>query len=64
MTNREQRDNQRAIEHALAQQTLEGLSVTPETVADLMRVANGDISFSSVIDNLYARYAHVEVRKL
>lgn len=64
MTDREQRENKRAIEHAIAQQMLEGLTVTPETVADLERVARGDISFSSAIDNLYARYAHGEVLKL
>jgi hypothetical protein len=35
--------------------------VTPETLADLTRVASGEISTASVIDKLYARYAHVAV---
>ncbi|MFY9287930.1 MAG: antitoxin VbhA family protein [Alphaproteobacteria bacterium] len=64
MTDKEQRDNRRAIEHAIAQQALEGLAMTPEAMSDLQRVASGDMSFSSVIDNLYSRYAHVEVFKL
>ncbi|MGB9154538.1 MAG: antitoxin VbhA family protein [Alphaproteobacteria bacterium] len=61
MTDSEILKNQRAVEHAIAQQRLEGLVVTPETVADLNRAANGEILISNVIDNLYARYAHIEV---
>jgi hypothetical protein len=61
MTNSEHQDNKRALDHAVAQQRLEGLTVTPETLADLTRVASGEISTASVIDNLYARYAHVTV---
>ncbi|MBF0520145.1 MAG: hypothetical protein HQK92_10505 [Nitrospirae bacterium] len=64
MTDSEIQENKRALANALAQQEIEGLKVTPETVADLARVSNGEISTSSVIDNLYARYAHIEVLKL
>ncbi len=60
MTNSEHQDNKRALDHAVAQQRLEGLAVTPETLADLTRVARGEISTARVIDNLYARYAQVK----
>ena len=56
--------NQRALDNALAQQRLEGLTVSPETVADLQRVTRGEISTSDVIRKLYERYARVKVRRL
>ena len=64
MTDTERQINRRAFGHALAQQRLEGLTVTPETQADLQKVADGATSMSTVIANLYERYAHVEVFKL
>jgi len=63
MTKKEQRDNQRAIEHAIAQQALEGLAITPETLASLQRVAKGELESSDLINILYARYAKIPVSK-
>jgi len=63
MTKKEQRDNRRAIEHAIAQQALEGLAITPETLADLKRVAKGELESSDLIDTLYTRYAKIPVSK-
>lgn len=64
MTTIEKQKNKMALDNAIAQQKLEGLTVTPETVADLERAARGEISPANVIKNLYARYAHVEVLQL
>ncbi|MFA6280190.1 MAG: antitoxin VbhA family protein [Bdellovibrionales bacterium] len=61
MTDFEMLENKRVLNHALAQQRLEGLSVSSKTETDLTRVANGEIPLSIVINELYARYAHVEV---
>ena len=49
------RRNTRAVAHAIAQQALEGLKVTPETVADLHRAARGEIDTDEVIRNICRR---------
>lgn len=59
MTQTEVQENKRVLTHALSQQRIEGLCVTSETEEGLTRVANGEISLSHVIDDLYARYAKV-----
>ncbi len=64
MTKSERAAHQRALDHASAQQRLEGLTMTPETVAALKQVAEGKMSTSDVIHDLYARYAHVKVQQL
>ena len=51
--------NMRAVAHAIAQQELEGLEVTPETVADLRRAARGEIDTDEVIRNIYRRLKDV-----
>jgi hypothetical protein len=51
--------NMRAVAHAIAQQELEGLKVTPGTVADLHRVARGEIDTEEVILNIYCRLQDV-----
>ena len=61
MTEFDIQENKRVLAHALAQQRLEGLSLSSKTEADLARVAKGEIPLSYVINDLYARYAHVEV---
>ena len=61
MTDSDIQENMRVLTHALAQQRLEGLSVSSKTEADLTRVANGEIPLSHVINDLYVRYAHIEV---
>jgi Antitoxin VbhA len=62
MRNSEISANKRALEHAIAQQRIEGLTITPETLADLNRVVRGEISSDTVIANLYSRYSHVKLR--
>jgi len=47
---------QRALDDALAQQQLEGLTVTPETVALLERAARGEITTAEIIRQLHERY--------
>jgi len=64
MTKSERAAHRRALDHAVAQQRLEGLTMSPETVAALKRVAKGKISTSDVIHELYTRYAHVKVQQL
>ncbi len=44
--------NMRAVAHAIAQQELEGLKVPESTVADLHRVARGEIDMDEVIRNI------------
>ena len=51
--------NMRAIAHAIAQQELEGLKVTESTIADLHRVARGEIDTDEVIRNIYRRVQNV-----
>ncbi|KJU87189.1 hypothetical protein MBAV_000618 [Candidatus Magnetobacterium bavaricum] len=64
MTNSEFQRNTLAVDYAIAQQQLEGLIVPPETVADLERMARGEITTANVISNLYDRYAHVQIFRL
>lgn len=47
--------NMRAVAHAIAQQELEGLTVTAPTVADLQRAARGEIDTEEVIRNIHRR---------
>ena len=49
-------DPQLALDDALAQQRLEGLEVTPETVALLEQVVRGEIATDDVIRKLHERY--------
>ena len=51
----------RAVEHAVAQQRLEGLTVSESTVEDLRRAARGEIPADEVIANIYARFDHVAI---
>jgi len=59
-TEREIRRNLRAVDHAIAQQELEGLKVSEETVEDMRRAARGEMDSDEVIRNIYARYAHAQ----
>ena len=49
--------NLQAVEHAIAQQELEGLKVSESTIEDMRRAARGEIDSDEVIRNIYARYA-------
>lgn len=44
-----------AVENAVAQQELEGLTVSPEVVADMYLAARGEMTSDEVIANIYAR---------
>lgn len=53
--------NLRAVTHAIAQQELEGLTVPPETVEDMRKIAHGDMSNDDLIRKLYSRFPHVPI---
>ncbi|WP_263352500.1 antitoxin VbhA family protein [Acidicapsa acidisoli] len=53
--------NLRAVDHAIAQQSLEGLTVSESTVEDMRRAARGEIRADDVIANIYARFEHVPI---
>jgi hypothetical protein len=61
LTELEIRHNLRAIAHAIGQQELEGLKVTPSTVADLHRAARGEIDTAEVIRNIHRRVQNVSL---
>jgi hypothetical protein len=52
-----------AVDNAVAQQELEGLTVSAETVEDMRRAARGEISDDEVIANIYARFGLVPCQK-
>jgi len=53
--------NLRAVDHAVAQQRLEGLSVSEGTIEDMRRAARGEISAEDVISSIFARLNHVSI---
>jgi antitoxin VbhA-like protein len=53
--------NMRDVAHAIAQQELEGLKVPEETVADLQRVARGEIDTDEARRNIQRRFANDQV---
>jgi hypothetical protein len=55
LTEKEIELNMRAVAHAIAQQSLEGLAVSEATVKDMVRAAHGEISSEQVIRDLHAR---------
>ncbi len=61
LTEQEIERNMRSVAHAIAQQELEGLKVPESTVADLHRVARGEIDTDEVIRNIYRRFKNVEI---
>ena len=50
-----------AVDDAVAQQALEGLTVPPETVEDMRKIARGDMSNDDLIRKLYSRFPHVPI---
>ncbi len=48
-----------SVDNAIAQQELEGLTVSPETVQDLIRVARGEMTSGQAIEKAHARLSHV-----
>ena len=59
LTEREIQRNMRSVAHAIEQQELEGLKVPASTVADLQRVARGEIDIDEVIRNIHHRFNNV-----
>jgi hypothetical protein len=59
LTEQDVQRNMRAVAHAIAQQELEGLKVPASTVADLYRVARGEIDTNEVIRNIHQRLQNV-----
>ena len=51
--------NLRAVDHAVAQQELEGLKVPESSVANLRRIARGEIQSDEEKRNIYSRFKHV-----
>ena len=51
--------NLRAVDHAVAQQELEGLKVPESSVANLRRIARGEIQSDEENRNIYSRFKHV-----
>ncbi|HEY4050954.1 MAG TPA: hypothetical protein VGM27_29170 [Acidobacteriaceae bacterium] len=61
LTEQEIERNMRDVAHAIAQQELEGLKVPESTVAELYRVARGEIETDEVIRNIQRRYKNDQV---
>jgi Antitoxin VbhA len=59
LTEQDVQRNMRAVAHAIGQQELEGLTVPAATVADLHRVARGEIDTNEVIRNIHRRLQNV-----
>ncbi|NOT57742.1 MAG: antitoxin VbhA family protein [Deltaproteobacteria bacterium] len=57
------RRNMQVVGNAIAQQRLEGLEPSSALVADLERVARGEISIDHVIENIKQRFRHAEIRE-
>ena len=57
-TGREPEFRMLPVENAVAQQELEGLTVSPEAVADMLCVARGEITTEQAIANVHARLSH------
>jgi hypothetical protein len=53
--------NMRAVAHGIAQQTLEGLEVTPATVSDLHRAARGEVGADEIIRKILGRFQDVPI---
>jgi hypothetical protein len=63
LTGRDIQRNMRSVAHAIAPQELEGLKVPASTIADLHRVARGEIDTDEVIRNIYLRFQNVSLLK-
>jgi hypothetical protein len=61
LTEQEIQHNMRAVLHAIAQQELEGLTVSAATVADLQRAARGEIDTDEVIRNIHSRIPNAPI---
>lgn len=55
--------HRRAMDHAIAQQTLEGLAVSRETINDLERAVRGEITTADAIRNVHTRLDNAKILK-
>jgi cytochrome P450 len=62
MTDQEIRERREAVANAVATNRLEGLEPDPATIAELERVARGEIDVADVLRDLKARVAAGEFR--
>jgi hypothetical protein len=53
--------NMKCVKDAVAQQRLEGLEPSKEGIADLERVARGEMTFDELMENTKRRYTHGKV---
>ena len=58
------RERQRAIDNAVANQRLEGLEPDAKTIAELGRVARGELQISDVLNNLRTRISAGEFHQM
>ena len=61
LTEAEIQRNLDAVDDAVAQQALEGLTVPAETVEDMRRIARGEMSSDDLIRKLYNRFPNVPI---
>ena len=61
MNKNEVEKNLKAVENALAQQHLEGLSPSKQVISDLERVAHGEISISKVLKDIKQRLKNYQI---
>ena len=61
MTDLEVLRKQRAYDHAVAQQRLEGLALPPEATRDLQRIVLGEMTTTDALIAAHARFAHDQV---
>ncbi|MDY0389285.1 antitoxin VbhA family protein [Desulfobulbus oligotrophicus] len=54
--------NLKAVENAVAQQTLEGLEVPPDVVAEMKRAARGELEIEEGIRITVRRFMHGKIR--
>ena len=50
-----------AVDNAVAQQELEGLTVSPEAVEDMRRVARGEMTAEQAVANVHARLSDAAI---
>ena len=62
-TEKEITRNKRFVESAIAQQRLEGLEVPAAAVADLNKIAAGEIDVEKAMSNFRRRYQHGPLRE-
>lgn len=63
LTEREVQRNLQAVEHAIAQQQLEGLILPEDTINDLRRAAQGEIDTEEIRRNILRRIKNASISR-